>query len=132
MGRDALIHTHNHSTGTSNEYYMAAMYMAEGHQVFWPADQHTAVDFLLERHNAKLKVQVKTVRDCNGYWKCDTVTKHARNSKGSRHYDLLVAVSPNGDVWEIPARLIRGDNLSFGRITGRGRPNKWAQYKIRG
>lgn len=102
--------------------------------MYWPAQPHTAVDLLVEKHGHPLLVQVKTAawveKGSYRYLRCHAFTTKKRKWRGK--YDLLLAVC--GDVvWEIPVALIRGPDITLESTNPnpKYKSREWDKFKRR-
>lgn len=99
--------------------------------MYWPAQPHTEVDLLVEKHGYHLTVQVKTAawttRQNYKYLRCHTST---RKRKGRRRYDLLLVVHGTG-VWEIPAALVQVPDLTLASTNPAYKSQEWDKFKRR-
>ena len=105
MGLNSLMGTANHGRGAAAEHSVAALFLANGYEVWWPSRGQSRADFVLEKKGRFWKVQVKTAtwerRGDNEYLR----VRLEKPSRGSRAYlpgdfDLLVATDGNR-VWSV-------------------------------
>lgn len=114
-----------HYKGAASEFKAAAYFLERNCQVYWPATQQSAVDFIVEDNGFK-KVQVKTatmnkVGELH-YLQCRTrLTNKYQSRKPKDLYDLLVVIY-EGELWVIPAEVIDSSNISL-------RNAKWEEFK---
>lgn len=121
-----------HFIGASNEMRAASYYLKQSVQVYFPVCQQSAVDFIIERDNKLLKVQVKTATWSKSgkykYLQCRTrLTNEHQNIKPSELYDILFVVGENW-MWEIPSHLVTSSNISL-LNTGRNKV-QWMEYLV--
>lgn len=107
--------TQNHLTGPASEYTAAAHFLAQGHQVWWPASKQSRADFVVEMGGNFNKVQVKTASWSKSgkykYLQC-RLQRDTRNPYGGSFYrpedfDLLVIVR-DSRIWLVPHDKIAG------------------------
>lgn len=98
MGRHALAHTR----GTAAEYAAASWFLLHGQQVYWPAMQQDAVDFIVDKEGRLVRVQVKMADSVSGRH----YGRLHRSVEARRRFlraDLIVFVSRNlSTAWVIP------------------------------
>lgn len=99
--------------GCAHEYVAAAHYLSEGSNVYWPASQHTPVDFVLERGGSLLRVQVKTATRNRRRLTSTPIRGHRKGDPIP--FDLLVVVG-RGGLWEIPTSAISGQRCMLDTI----------------
>jgi hypothetical protein len=122
-----------HYVGSMSEHLAAAWYLGRGYQVYWPAMQHSFVDFVVEKKRRLQKVQVKTATwsksGRHAYLQCRTrLTNKSQILTPVEIYDVLVIISEKW-VWEIPAELIVSSNLSLGTTRTAGVVSRWDKYR---
>lgn len=122
--------------GAATEYEVAAFYLKQGYQVYWPSVQQTAVDFVIGNGASLYRVQVKRAT-----WnKASGPNRYLQvrlTNKGNQKYrrgdfDLLV-VAQGEHLWEIPiAEALKTTSLCLRREgpTVRSTDTKWKDYKI--
>ena len=123
-----------HFKGTQSEYLAASYYLKNQCQVYWPADQHGPVDFIVENPFGDLdRVQVKTAYWKGDYLQCRTkLTANPNDPRPWQLYDYLHVVADIGQ-WVVPAHLITSTNLSLASKRDTYRPRKdWSGYKVKG
>ncbi|WP_325341632.1 group I intron-associated PD-(D/E)XK endonuclease [Xylophilus sp.] len=123
--------------GAASEHIAAAWFLRRGQQVFWPACQQGAVDFVADFQAEGLKkVQVKTATWNRSsppwaYLQCRTqLTNKGQALLPADLYDLLVIVAPDGRrLWSIPAPLIKSTNLCLDGTRPGRKPSPWAAFQ---
>lgn len=137
MGNSALTLRESacHYIGAANEHLAATYFLAQKHQVYWPAMQQGAVDFVVFINGVFKRVQVKTATwNKSGpykYLQCRTrLTKTHQGFKPSELYDLLVIVAPDGRIWVIPAEIVDSSNVCLDGDGPRALTrNRWQKFQ---
>jgi hypothetical protein len=97
-------------SGAAAEYLAAARFISMGYKVWWPGDQSSRADLLIEKGNDFLKVQCKRAGWVKGKYLRVKTSSNTRKGgiKPYRYgdYDLLAAI--DGDrMWLIPYEEVR-------------------------
>jgi len=125
-----------HFTGSASEHFAASIFLRNGIQVFWPALQQGAIDFVILEDTGFKRVQVKTatwIKSGNfKYLQVRTrLTKFHQDYSPKESYDLLVIVAPDKRVWAIPAETVTSSNLCLdGNCPNNSKRKKWTKFII--
>ncbi|MDR5879032.1 group I intron-associated PD-(D/E)XK endonuclease [Caballeronia sp. LZ032] len=125
-----------HFTGAASEHFAASWFLRSGQQVYWPAVQQDAADFVASTPDGLKKVQVKTATWNRAsppwaYLQCRTrPTNTYQHYKPSELYDLMVVVDPSFKrLWCIPSLLITSSNLCLDGTHPNRKRSVWADYE---
>ncbi len=101
--------------GTISELLVATHYLGKGWVTYTPAHHDTVVDLVALKGPRVKRIQVKTVYDGSGLWRCNL-----RNQYNPEEVDVIAAIIPKRQrVFLIPVEDIEGyGSLTFGRTNG--------------
>lgn len=99
----------SNESGAAAEYLAAARFLSMGYKVWWPGDQSSSADLLIEKDHDFLRVQAKRATwvrktgSAHEYLRVKTVSNHKGYTKAYKYgdYDLLAAVDGQR-LWIIP------------------------------
>lgn len=103
-------------------------------QVYWPAMQQGAVDFVVSKPEGLRRVQVKTATwnrsaGKHHYLQCRTrLTNKYQTAKPFELYDEFVVVSARY-LWVIPANLIHSSNLCLAGTKPGYDDSEWMSFR---
>lgn len=104
MGGYAL----THSKGAAAEYRAAAWFLMHGFQIYWPAIQQGAADFVIEKDSRLQRVQVKVAQLKRG--KEYGRLKKASGPSRIENVDIVAIVSRDfNSMWVIPANELTAE-----------------------
>lgn len=131
---------HTHLQGLANELLAATHFAEQGYQVYFPMATQSKCDFVIERDNKLLKVQVKTAAwnraGRYNYLQCRLVSRNQMGYKGfyqKGDFDVIVFISPEKRMWTTFYEDIEGltsvcldsDNPNYKIRTEKYNPSSW-------
>ena len=97
----------NHGMGAATEHRVAAFFLSNGYEVWWPSRGQSRADFVVEKGGRFQKVQAKTAHIETGDTNTYVRVRLSKPSRGSRPYEAgdfdLLAVRLADALWIVPA-----------------------------